>query len=211
MAYSDYSRPRSLQHGGLNMLKTNQLPELEEFRSFYRLWQNARTDGQLPNRSDIRLEDFAPHAPNLIIIERNGPGYFSHRLVGASVSERFGSIGKTENLLSFHAEEARETTRRWLDTILDTPCGGVAEFSTAYKDGTHRACQSMILPILSPDGKPLIFSLQHAFDLIRVGEEREKPCVGLDYSIGALLDIGFGLPDTGDGLFVAKKKAGNIP
>ncbi|MBO6505250.1 MAG: PAS domain-containing protein [Kordiimonadaceae bacterium] len=182
----------------------------DPYQSYFDAWQKARIGNELPHRRDIGLRDFAAHADNLIIIERRAPGFFGHRLVGSSVVERFGGVDPTTNVLEFHAPDVKDDVQSWMDCLLQTPCAGIAEFSTAYQDGTHRACQALILPIIGPDGAPMIFSLQHAFELIRISEPRDKPCVGLDYSVGHFIDIGWGLPEEMTSSHIAKPPPANL-
>lgn len=176
------------------------------YQAFYSAWEKARKDGALPLRRDIQLRAFAQHVENVTILERIKPGYYIHRLFGSQVTYRFGKSDPAFNVIDYQSPDIREKVIEWTEGLLETPCAGFAEFSTAYTDGIHRACQSLSLPTRSSDGKTLLFSFQRAFELLYVSEGRETPCLGLDYSVGTFFDIGFGFPKGDVRMLIGKPK-----
>lgn len=184
----------------------SRFPKAESFQSFYEAWQAVREGNDLPVRRNIRIQDFAQHTNNLSIVECKKPGFYTHRLLGSSVVDRFGNPDPEVNFLTFYAPDVKDYTRQWLEALLQTPCGGVTEFSTTYQDGTHRSCIALSLPIVAAQNERLLLSLQIPLDIFRVSEPRETSCIGLDYAIGHFFDLGWGLPTSMEQNPVAKPK-----
>ncbi len=184
----------------------SRFPKAESFQSFYDAWQAAREGSNLPVRRNIRIQDFAQHSNNLSIVECKHQGFYTHRLLGSSVVDRFGSPDPEVNFLTFYAPDVKSYTHQWLEALMQTPCGGITEFSTAYQDGAHRSCIALSLPIVAAQNEPLLLSLQLPLHIFRFSEPRKTSCIGIDYAIGHFLDIGWGLPTTMEQDPVAKPK-----
>ncbi len=177
----------------------------EPFRSFLSTWRSVRKGDSLPARQNIHLRDFVDHLENLIICERRGPRDLRYRLTGSGVSERVRNVGVEINLFDLFVPDIHEPCEIWWNAIMDKPCGGIMEFSTAFTDGTTRAGMAIALPILSQRGEPLLLALNHMMGILRVEERRETIVFGQDYALGHYFDIGFGVPD-GDNPVIAKPK-----
>ncbi len=191
------------------MMTSTVRTEPRAFTAFYDLWQAARIDGALPLRKDLRLDKFAAYAPNLVIIERTSPGFFTERLVGGAVEDRFGPIESDVNILDYHVPDTRKKILVWLNTLFDHPCGSIGDFSVSYEDGVHRACQAISLPILGTHGQRMLFSFHKVLHIIAVETKPVRARIGGYYSIGQMMDIGFGLPESGSE-FVIKPKPENM-
>lgn len=178
----------------------------EPFRSFLATWQSLRVGNKLPSRGKIHLRDFVDHLENLIIYERFGPRDLRYRLTGSGVSERVDNIGVEVNLFDLFVPEVHDACEIWWNAVMDAPCGGIMEFSTAFTNGNHRAGMAIALPILSQRGTPLLLALNHMMGIIRVSEPRAQVAFGVDYAIGHYFDIGYGVPPGGTMPVVGKAK-----
>lgn len=177
----------------------------EPFKSFFAMWQSTRRNNQIPTRQDIHLRDFVDHLENLVIYERRGRRDLRYRLTGSGVADRVENIGVEINLFDLFVPEVHDACEVWWNAVMDQPCGGVMEFSTAFTNGTHRAGIAIALPILSPRGETLLLARNHMMGLLRADEPRESVAFGQDYAIGRYFDIGCGVPE-GQQTIVAKEK-----
>jgi hypothetical protein len=182
----------------------DEIARTEPFASFHRAWQEARQDDNIPHRGDINIQDFSPFMPNMIMYDYCGKYDIRYRLAGEAVSGRIGHVNAELNIFDALDPDISERSEKWWKGILKTPCGGVAVFSVAYPNGIHRACQIMKFPILGNDGRMMILALLNPVKILREEEPRETIRVGLDYSYGRYIDIGFGLPYGDDPLFVSQ-------
>ena len=188
----------------------------EQFIEFHAMWQKLRTDNQLPRREDIKIKDFSEFAGNMAIVERQSRDDLRARLVGGQIAERLEKQGfnldimPDINLLKVIDKNARQTFEVWLNALFDTPCVGLAEYSTAFTTGENRAAEMLLLPMRYREDDLLILVLSRMLGVFRMGEPRKYFTAGIDYFQGQFVDIGFGLPDGGAEGIAAKPKPENL-
>lgn len=180
--------------------------EYPPFNLFLEAWNSARPGEDIPNRLDIKIQNFSKHVTNMVITERVSRDKFWPRLTGGAVDNRMSGRLKNLNLLDLHTDDIRDGIQTMLNALLDTPCGVTTEYSIAYPNGKHVGCQLLLLPVRGPEGTTMVLSIQRALGTIRLALPTEMPLVGQDYALGRYWDLGFGLPENLDQSFTLKAK-----
>ena len=164
------------------------------FSSFFQAWEKLRTNGSVPNRSDVKLQDFAPFAADLLIYDLYSPTDLRSRLMGSRVTERVKFHGNDVNWLDLVCPSVRKAGELWWNSLINTPCAGIMQFSTRFLNGTNRLARAMLLPIIGPEGQTLLLTLNQATNVFRVDDAEGKILISADCFQTLYIDIGFGLP-----------------
>lgn len=164
------------------------------FSSFFRTWEGLRTNGKLPHRADVRLQDFAPFAADLLMYDLYAPNDLRSRLVGSSVAERVKFQGSDVNWLNLVCPSVRDAGELWWNSLFSTPCAGIMQFSTRFLNGTNRMARAMLLPIIGPEGQTLLLTVNKATGVYRVDEASDTILISADCFQTLYIDVGFGLP-----------------
>lgn len=164
------------------------------FYAFRNAWESLRSGDSIPFRSEVRLQDFARFAADLLIYELKEPSDLKCRLMGSRVSERVKPQSMDANWLEFVASDMLQAGLNWWTTLTGTPCAGVMQFSTAFLDGSNRLARCLLLPVKHSDGSIMLMGLTKASSVFRVEEPRDKIIVSADCFQTKYIDIGFGLP-----------------
>ena len=164
------------------------------FCAFRDAWESLRSGGSVPFRSDVRLQDFARFAADLLIYELKDSSDLRCRLMGSRVSERVKLQSMDVNCMELVAPDMQDVALNWWGTLTSIPCAGLMQFSTAYIDGSNRLSRCLLLPVKHTDGSVMLMGLNRASSVFRVEEPREKVIVSVDCFQTKYIDIGFGLP-----------------
>lgn len=171
----------------------------ERVSAFFEAWQKLRAGKDIPERSDVRLQDFAPFAADLLMYELKSSSDLRCRLMGSRVSERVGIGGPDVNWLELVCPEMRSSGEVWWNNLVSLPCAGLMQFSTGFLDGSNRLSRSLLLPIQQPSGeqpepKIILMAISLPSGVYRVDEPRKQLIISADCFQAKYLDIGFGLP-----------------
>ncbi len=164
------------------------------FCAFREAWEKLRSGNNVPMRSDVRLQDFARFAPDLLLYELKSPNDLRCRLMGSSVSDRVKLQSMDINWLDLVASDMRAAGENWWNSLSETPCAGIMQYSTAFIDGTNRLSRCLLLPVKHSSGSTMLLGMTKASNVYLVGEPREQIVVSADCFQGQYIDIGFGLP-----------------
>lgn len=164
------------------------------FGRFFLAWQTLRTGEGLPSRKDVRLQDFAPFAADLLMYELISPSHLRCRLMGSRVTDRVQMSGPDINWLDHVAPDMRRAGERWWQALVNTPCAGMMQYSVAHMDGTNRMSRCLLLPITQSEGQVMLLALTQASSVYRVDDTRDQLQISEDCFQTCYLDIGFGLP-----------------
>ncbi|MBO6505298.1 MAG: PAS domain-containing protein [Kordiimonadaceae bacterium] len=164
------------------------------FSAFFQAWDDLRANGKIPHRSDVKLQDFAPFAADLLMYELHSPTDLRSRLIGSSVVERVKFQGSDINWLDLVCPSVRDAGELWWNSLFSTPCAGVMQFSTRFLNGTNRLARAMLLPIIGPDGQTLLLTLNKATAVFRVDDASDTILISADCFQTLYIDVGFGLP-----------------
>jgi len=171
-----------------------QLLENEYVRRFYDTWQELCIGDDLPARKAVRLQDFAPFAPDLLIYQMIAPGHLHCRLMGSHVSDRVKIYSPDVNWLDLVAPDMREAGSIWWGNLFSTPCAGVMQFSTGFINGTSRASQALLLPVRQGPDEIQLIGLSNASGVYAAEEARDQLIISHDCFQTKYIDVGFGLP-----------------
>ncbi len=173
----------------------NSLLDDQFFDQFFQAWKALREGEELPNRRDVRLQDFASFASELLMYQLVSPTNLKCRLMGSLITERIKFHGPDINWFDFVAPETREAGLRWWQTLTSTPCAGIMQFSTGFLDGTNRIGRCILLPVQQTDGSIILMAISRASAVYRVDDPREELLISADCFQTRYIDIGFGLPE----------------
>ncbi len=166
----------------------------ERASAFFEAWQKLRVGNAIPERSAVRLQDFAPFAADLLMYELKSRSDLCCRLMGSRISERVGSGGQDVNWLDLVCPDMRPAGAIWWNTLISQPCAGLMQFSTGFLDGSNRLARSLLLPLEQSEGKIILMAISLPSNVYRVDEPRTQLNISADCFQTKYLDIGFGLP-----------------
>lgn len=166
----------------------------ERVSAFFEAWQKLRLDNAIPERSAVRLQDFAPFAADLLMYELTSPSDLHCRLMGSRISERVGHGGPDVNWLDLVSPDLRPAGEVWWSTLTSQPCAGLMQFSTGFLDGSNRLARSLLLPVKQSEDRIILMAISMPSNVYRVDEPREQLIISADCFQTKYLDIGFGLP-----------------
>ncbi len=164
------------------------------FVAFRKTWQNQRKGNDIPLRADIRLQDFATFAVDIMMYELKAPGDLRCRLMGSRVADRVKLQGKDVNWLEMVSPDVRQAGQTFWNALFKTPCGGLMQFSTAYHDGTNRLARCLLLPVQQTDQSCILMAYSRPSGVYRLDPPRDALMISADCFQSTYIDIGHGLP-----------------
>ena len=191
----------------LNIACTLKDPTLIQF---FAAWNKARNGSGLPQRSDIRLQDFYKFAPNTVIFEQHGVRDIRLRLIGNDVADRIQLRKQSTNLFDFFDESGAVYASEFWSALFNVPCGGLTEYSMIYQTGCHKPATTLALPIAGKNGEHFMLGLNRVGPAYRQSERRDAVLAGSDFTENRYLDVGFGTPENRKGQIFGIKKPEEI-
>lgn len=177
---------------------------------FFEAWSNARIGKNLPQRSDIRLQDFYKFAPNTVIFEQRGARDIRLRLVGNDVSDRTSLTKQSSNLFDLFDEAGAVYASEFWSALFNVPCGGLTEYSMIYQTGCHKPATTLALPIAGQNGEHFMLGLNQVGPAYRQSERRATVLAGSDFTENRYIDVGFGTPENRRGQIFGVRKTAEI-
>ncbi|WP_125933010.1 PAS domain-containing protein [Kiloniella majae] len=162
---------------------------------FYRYWLDLPRDGYAPSRDSFLPEEVPSLLPNFMIYEMISDDYIKIRLLGSSLSEKFGDACKGGNYLDLVGKDRRIQASQSLWTVVNKPCGIVGVVEQVMQNGLSICLESVGLPLLNSEGgNPMILFQKNELDCEkRLPDSNTENLDYLKIFKRQFIDIGAGL------------------
>lgn len=137
---------------GMNQFSRSDLSRMKHAgtRALYEYWTNLSAGRHAPYRSEISAEGVGRSlAGNTFILETLGAGNTRFRLAGSALYDIFGLEMRGMSALSIMLQDDRAKLRTLIETVLATPCVGVAQVTASTPGGVETQAEILLSPLRS--------------------------------------------------------------
>ena len=152
---------------------------------------------RIPIRGEFDPVDVTDLLPIVYISERRSGDDFSIRLRGSEIETHIGPANPEANLLDLLPEGERCSHARFLNAILDVPCGGFLKRRFTREDGATLEILTLALPFCDANGDSRFIMGVDEFLSSDYGVARDKAFSTQRAAVmdATYIDLGHGTPE----------------
>ncbi|MFP6770905.1 MAG: PAS domain-containing protein [Alphaproteobacteria bacterium] len=135
-------------------------------RAYFNAWQSWRGENLVPVRSQVHIEDIAPHLQWLAVLEVISLEEIIFRLAGTGLTRSRGYDYTGMNYVEMCPVEDRSIYARTSLAIVRHPVGRHFFIDFELENGKHARTELLSLPVYSddPEKPPQIFNMRYQID-----------------------------------------------